>query len=805
MIKNAEKMFVVLFVVSASLAAEVAPRVVDRIAKDTITPIELDIGDTLNFKLRNGQVRKISLVSTEAHIVKYPEFSFSAKFDIDGTTYTITRYVPGQKSFYEPTVVNGVRIWLDAVSDMFKDDGGWMVNKDEPLPCKPKRKARLVVNDVTDRICPEKIIWWYPQSGEQINANECYDGNDVWLGPYGGNKAHGGLDVNMKNGTFLYAPINFDDQYYFNSLAKGDDNNRWRGVRRWPDGSVWRLQSHHLNKLFVAENQPLAKGTKYASTAGVKVGGIPHTHFAFRIFEQGEDYLIDPWIFFWQTIKDNSGQSARMKLPAIISDNMVLQADSNVPLWGSAEPQSKIIVNCSWDGANVATDANSEGKWLLKVKTPKNGNNCSITITCGQESRTISNILIGEVWLCSGQSNMWWPVKQANDANVEIAAADYPATRFFTVEQQTSDTPLNDCTGKWVLCNSENVADFSAVGYFFGRELYKKLNRPIGLIDSSYGGTPAQAWTSKAILANDERLKKYLEKDAEVQANKDKYQQQYDQALTEWQRVAAVAKAAGEKEPKKPAMPRELFQKNRPSVLYNAMIHPLMPFTIKGVIWYQGESNAGDTLYKDLFPAMIKNWRQDWGQGDFPFYYVQLASFGKYMKRDANRIPDMTIITDSNWAMIREAQFKALSLPNTGMASAIDIGDIGNIHPGNKQDVGKRLALWALAKCYGFEEITYSGPLYKNMKIEDEKIRICFESIGSGLIAKGNEIKGFTIAGADKKFYRANAEIQGDTVLVWSPEIKKPVSVRYGWSDWSNCNLYNKEWLPASPFRTDNW
>jgi hypothetical protein len=198
-----------------------------------------------------------------------------------------------------------MRIWLDAVTDMFQDDGGWMINKDRYLPCRPKRKARIVVNDVSDRICPVNIVWWYPETRNQIDVSTCYDGNDTWIGPYGNYKAHGGLDINMTNGTSLYAPISFDDQYYFDSLAAGDDNNRWRGIRNWSNGSIWWLQSHHLNQLLITEHQPLAQGVNYALTAGVKVGGIPHTHFAFRIFEEGEDYLIDPWVFFWQTFADN--------------------------------------------------------------------------------------------------------------------------------------------------------------------------------------------------------------------------------------------------------------------------------------------------------------------------------------------------------------------------------------------------------------------------------------------------------------------------------------------------------------------
>lgn len=290
-----------------------AARVIQRIAKDTLTPVELNIGDKLRFTLHNGQIREVTLLATEAHVIDYPVYSFSAVLDIDGQNYTFTRFVPTQDSFYEPLEVNGMRLWLDAISDIFKDDGGWMAEKDTSvfLACRPKRKARLVVNDALDRICPDSIFWWYPETRPQIDVATCYDGNDTWLGPYNWSSlAHGGLDINMTNGTPLYAPIRVDEQYLFDSLAAGDDNNRWRGIRRWSNGSIWWLQAHHLNTMLVPEHQPLERGVNYALTAGVKVGGIPHTHFVFRVFEDGDAYFLDPWIFFWQTYRDNlvSGQ-----------------------------------------------------------------------------------------------------------------------------------------------------------------------------------------------------------------------------------------------------------------------------------------------------------------------------------------------------------------------------------------------------------------------------------------------------------------------------------------------------------------
>jgi sialate O-acetylesterase len=402
---------------------------------------------------------------------------------------------------------------------------------------------------------------------------------------------------------------------------------------------------------------------------------------------------------------------------------------------------------------------------------------------------------------------MEWPVKKAKDANSEIAAANYSKIRLFTVQKATSANPVDDCNGRWVECDSNTVADFSAVGYFFGRELYKNLNVPVGLIFSSWGGTSAQVWTRKEILVNDSNLIKYWQHDQQILSDKQKYQDKYAQTVKAWKAKVVEAKSNGQKPPVKPRTPGELGDKNRSSMLYNAMIHPLIPYAIKGVIWYQGEANAGDALsYRTLFPAMIKNWRTDWQQGDFSFYYVQLACFDKTLKLDnITKQPIIGAPADSSWAMVREAQLMTLSLPNTGMAVAMDIGEVNNIHPKNKQEVGKRLALWALAKDYGFKNIVYSGPMYKEMKIENGKVKIYFDYVGTGLMAKGDTLKGFAICGEDKKFVWANAKIEGNNVLVWSEKIKNPTAIRYGWANWIDCNLYNKENLPASPFRTDHY
>lgn len=283
------------------------PRIIERSAKDTLTPVTLNPGDELRFKLRSGRVCPVKLLETGAQEGK--PYRFWARLLIDGEERRIERVIPTQASFYEPLEIRGLRLWLDAVSDIFTDDGGFMIEKDisGAIACRPQRKARLAVNDVHDRICPEPLVFWYPEKKRFIDASKCYNGEDVWMGPYEGRKTHGGLDINMTSGTLLFAPIAFDDQYFFNSLAAGDNNNRWRAIRRWDNGAVWWLQSHHLNRLLIDERKPLARGTKYAETAGVYAGSHQHTHFVFRVFEEGESYFLDPWILFWQMFRDREG------------------------------------------------------------------------------------------------------------------------------------------------------------------------------------------------------------------------------------------------------------------------------------------------------------------------------------------------------------------------------------------------------------------------------------------------------------------------------------------------------------------
>jgi len=460
---------------------------------------------------------------------------------------------------------------------------------------------------------------------------------------------------------------------------------------------------------------------------------------------------------------------AKVVLPSTFTDNMVLQQKSKVLLSGTATADQRVKVTTSWNNKTYKAKVGADGRWSLRVTTPSYGGPYTITFDDG-ETFTLNNILIGEVWICSGQSNMEMNVNGSNGGwgqvfgyEKEVAEADYPQIRHIMVKHTTSAVPLTEAAireGGWEVCSPKTVANFSAVAYFFARNLYKKNGVPIGLIHTSWGGTIAEAWVSG------EALKTMPDFKATVEKNE-----------------AAGAEAFKDNNP------------NRATALYNAMIHPLINFPVRGAIWYQGESNAGRAYqYRELFPLLIKDWRAKWKNKDMPFFFVQLASFKKEKEN-----PD-----ESDWAELREAQARTLSLPNTGMAVIIDIGDAVDIHPRNKQDVGNRLALNARAKVYG-EQVVFAGPVYQRQTVEGGKIRLSFQS-PAGMMAKdGSALKGFSIAGADKKFHWATAEIQGNDIIVSCPEVTAPVAVRYAWADNPACNLVNKDGLPASPFRTDEW
>jgi sialate O-acetylesterase len=650
-------------------------------------------------------------------------------------------------------------------------------------------------------------------------------------------------------------------------------------------------------------------------------------------------------------------EKTRLTLPAIFNDNMVLQQQSNVPVWGKACPGEKISVTTNWQETAVAT-ANADGDWQVKIKTPKAGGPFEISVNGKRDTLNLKNILIGEVWVCSGQSNMEMPLKgwPPNDlienSAEEIAKADYPEIRLFTVKRAIANTPQFDCVGEWTTCTPQTAADFSATAFFFGKKLNQKLNVPVGLIHSSWGGTPAEAWTPaeeisqmedfaetveklKGASAQIKQLNTWLNKLPKIDMTKNNAEDRFKNIDFNDQKLAAVTcddekwsvmklptlwestelgefdgavwfrkeveltagpdyklelgpiddmdvvyfngKKVGGIEvdgfystSRKYDIPAKLVQKGKnviavrvldtrggggiwgkpenmkiypekaadqaielagewkyqpvaefknetfhiygkgdnsfanrpkldvdltaytPTTLYNGMISPILPFGIRGAIWYQGESNVGRAKqYKKLFPLMINSWRNHWNQGDFPFYYVQIApyEFGQ---------PDRS-------QYLREAQLQTLSVKNTGMVVTTDIGNPQNIHPAQKTEVGERLARWALNRDYGFEDLVPSGPIYNSMKVADNKIRIFFDYADMGLKCDGDELTHFLIADVNKNFVPAQAKIDGNTVLVWSDEVAEPIAVRFGWSNIAEPNLFNTAGLPASPFRTDNW
>lgn len=453
--------------------------------------------------------------------------------------------------------------------------------------------------------------------------------------------------------------------------------------------------------------------------------------------------------------------NAEVKLPKIFSSNMVLQQGIEIPVWGWADKNERVSV--TFNGKTVKTKADKLGNWQVKLPVQNYGGPYDLTVK-GKNTIELQNVMIGEVWVCSGQSNMQWDVSRSNNHEEEIAAANLPMIRLFTVPRTVAKTPQNDISeGEWAECSPENIASFSAVAYFFGRDLLKELNVPVGLIHTSWGGTVAETWISPNTISTDADFKDKLTKLEQLEYEEYKNPNSY------------------------------------PSLLFNGMINPLLPYGIKGAIWYQGESNAGRAKqYQRVFPSMINDWRSHWQQDDFPFLFVSLANFTKPPAEPG----------ESDWAELREAQTKTLALPNTGMALTIDIGEADDIHPRNKQDVGRRLALNAFKIAYG-KELVHSGPMYKSAEFKNGKAYISFDETAGGLKIndKYGYLKGFTIAGNDKKFYWAKAELLNDnTVVVFSEEVVNPVSVRYGWANNpDDVNLYNSEGLPANPFRTDEW
>jgi sialate O-acetylesterase len=640
---------------------------------------------------------------------------------------------------------------------------------------------------------------------------------------------------------------------------------------------------------------------------------------------------------------------ADVRVPSLIGDNMVLQQGRKDRLWGWAAPGERVGV--TFQGHTSRATADQQGRWQVLIGPFKAGGPYELTVA-GANTLTFKNVLVGEVWVCSGQSNMEFILQNAQGGPQDAAQADYPEIHLFTVQKKTSDKPLEDVQGRWVVTTPKEAAGFSAVGFYFGRELYRRLRIPVGLIHTSWGGTPAEAWTSHAALAANPEFKAILERYDKELADLPRLRREYAGRLAAWEKQFAVQDEGNKGEalgyadpahdtsdwkkmnepqlwetaglnldgsiwfrrevqvppswagrgltlslgpvddydttyfngtrvgstdgstPDSYSVPRvykipgplvragrnvvavrvfdrmggggfgaapgvmslapsaaakgeavsldgqwdykeeTVFQQkpvdysnypgpppgpsnqNNPSVLYNAMLAPLTPYTIRGAIWYQGESNAGRAYqYRALFPAMIRDWRAAWGEGDFPFYFVQLANW-KARKQDS---------IDSEWAELREAQSMTMkNVPHTGMAVTIDIGNPNDIHPRDKLDVGLRLARWALAETYG-QKLEESGPLYDSQTIEGDKIRLRFKHAAGLKTKDGTAPAGFFVAGDDRRFHPAEARIEGETVVVWSRDVPRPAAVRYAWADNPAANLYNGDGLPASPFRTDDW
>lgn len=486
---------------------------------------------------------------------------------------------------------------------------------------------------------------------------------------------------------------------------------------------------------------------------------------------------------------DIQTSSADVRVPTVFGSNMVLQRDMTLPVWGWAEPGEEVTVAI---GDNKATaKADKDGKWTVKLAPMKAGGPHTISIS-GKNKLALENVLVGEVWVCSGQSNMEWPVKLAMNPNEEIAAAKYPNIRLFQIPKVPAGTPQTNVDAKWAECTPQSIPGFSAVGYFFGREIQKNLDVPVGIIETAWGGTRIEPWTPPVGFESTPKVAGIAR---EIEQKQAEYQKSTAAAVDQyaaWLPAAQKAAAAGQAIPLPPSWPTHpLAIHTQPTGLYNGMVHAIVPFAIRGALWYQGESNLGEgMLYHEKMKALIAGWRTIWGQGDFPFLFVQLAPF-RYGQA-VTALPEI-------W----EAQAATLEVANTGMAVTTDIGNVSDIHPNNKQEVGRRLALWALAKSYGKNDLEFSGPVYKQMSIEGPKVRLSFDH-AAGLAARdGKPLTGFTIAASDGKFVDAKAEIDGETVVVSSDAVTTPYAVRFGWQQEANPNLVNKAGLPASPFRTD--
>jgi len=495
------------------------------------------------------------------------------------------------------------------------------------------------------------------------------------------------------------------------------------------------------------------------------------------------------------TLAVSSIASAEVKLASVFMDHGVLQRDIAVPVWGTATTGKKVTIKAGTSEASATAD--ESGKFMVKLPAMKLGDPIDLTASEeGGNTVILHDIAIGDVWVCGGQSNMGFQLRQASNGKDELTTCADKDLRLLRVQQDVApDAPQSSIAGgAWKPCDAASANEFSAVGYFFGKELRHTQKVPIGLIGSYWGGTPAESWTTWQTLEANPDFKPILERYKENLNGHDRQRVAFAEKVKQWEEKKKA-------DPNfKGAKPQPIDVKkspHSPAVLYNGMIAPLVPYAIKGAIWYQGEANTlRAEQYRTLFPAMIADWRHAWSQGDFPFLFVQLANYTAHQDKPEG----------SPWAELREAQTMTLkNSPNTGMAVIIDVGNPGNIHPTDKQTPGHRLALVARKMSYGEQNVVMTGPTFKSLQVAGNRVTVEFSSVGEGLVAKGGEVKGFTIAGADKKFVPATGMIEGNTVVVRSPEVESPVAVRYGWAENPTANLYNSDDLPASPFRTDDW
>ncbi len=498
--------------------------------------------------------------------------------------------------------------------------------------------------------------------------------------------------------------------------------------------------------------------------------------------------------------------SAGITLPAVFSDHMVLQRDLPLRVWGQADPGES--VHCQIESHSATAVAGSDGRWSLELEPMPAGGPWTVTVQGDGDPVVLKDVYIGEVWLCSGQSNMVWPVSRSADADRETSAANHPLIRMFHVKSGHAQQPQHDCAGSWSVCGPQTVGQFSATAYFFGRWLHSRLDVPIGLLNSSVGGTPIESWTSLSAQQDNFAIKPVLTKwQADADAfRQDDADQAFEVAMQKWSVRAEAAKAAGRRPPRKPrraASPR--LSNGYPGALFNGKINPLAGYGIRGAIWYQGERNTRSgfpQLYGDQLKTLIGDWRQRWGQGDFPFAWVQLPN---YMKRQTQ--PSET----SGWVLVQEAMLKTLhQVERSGMAVTIDVGEASDIHPKNKQAVGKRLARWALNDVYDVDWGDAMGPIYRQFTSQvvngERRTTVAFQHADTGLVvADGEDLRGFAVAGEDRVFHWATARLEGDVVVLTCDEVPSPIAVRYSWASNPIGNLFNKSGIPASPFRTDDW